>query len=293
MRRSPWLAALVLTLGLLLGAARSASAEPSVWTVHGKDCTLTLFGSIHVLPAGLNWEPPALAQALAQADELWFEIPIDPTSQADAAAEAQAHAFLPEGQDLSKLMSTDGAGRMAAFAEQHHLSLAKLNRMQPWFADLLISSFAYTVGGAGPQSGVEEQLSQAAPQAQRKAFETVREQIDMISGAPPDTQVASLEASLKQADSDPDEYRHLVDAWMKGDGRTIYRHDVLSLKDDTPVLFRILMTDRNAAWTRVLAGRLNGTGHVVVVVGAAHLLGPDGLSAALRALGFRVEGPAD
>jgi uncharacterized protein YbaP (TraB family) len=293
MRRSLWRAALTLALGLLLGAAPPAQAQPSVWTVHGKACTVTLFGSIHVLPAGLNWEPPALAQALAQADELWFEIPIDPTSQAEAAAEAQAHAFLPEGQDLSKLMTTEGARRMAAFADLHHLSLARLNRMQPWFADLLISSFAYTGGGAGPQSGVEEQLSQTAPQIPRKAFETVRQQIDMISRAPEDSQIASLEASLKQADSDPDDYRRLVDAWMKGDGRTIYQHDVLSLKQDTPVLFRILMTERNAAWTRVLAERLNGAGRVVVVVGAAHLLGPDGLPAALRALGYRVDGPAD
>lgn len=80
---------------------------------------------------------------------------------------------------------------------------------------------------------------------------------------------------------------------MKGDGQEIYRHDVLTLRHDAPDLFRILITDRNAAWTRVLADRLKGSGQVVVVVGAAHLLGPEGVAARLRALGYRVDGPAD
>jgi len=157
--------------------------------------------------------------------------------------------------------------------------------------DLLVSSFSYMQDGAGQQDGVEAQLAQAAPQAARRAFETAAQQVEMVSGAPQDAQIASLESSLREADSDPDEYRRMLDAWLKGDGQEIYQHDVLTLRKDAPDLFRILITERNAAWTRVLAGRLGGTGHVVVVVGAAHLLGPDGLPARLRALGFQVDGP--
>jgi len=288
--RWPILAALALAL---LGAPRPALAEPSVWVVHGKACTITLFGSIHVLPQSLNWEPPALAKALTAADELWFEIPLGADSQAQAAAAAQSRGYLPEGQSLSALMSPDGARRLAAFAEQHRLSLPKLNRMRPWFADLLVSSFAYAKAGGAQQSGVEEQLDQAAPQAPRKAFETAVQQVEMISGAPPPAQIASLESSLREADVDPDEYARLVDAWMRGDGAEIYRHDVLSLRHDAPDLFQVLITQRNAAWTRVLDQRLKGAGYVVVVVGVAHLLGPEGVPARLRALGYPVDGPKD
>jgi uncharacterized protein YbaP (TraB family) len=292
-RRWSWVAVLVLTAGLLLGPARPASARPSIWVVHGEHCTVTLFGSIHVLPKGLDWEPPALVQALSQADELWFEIPVGPQSQAQASAEALARGFLPAGQDLSSLLSPEYAGRLAAFANRHHLSLDRLNRMRPWFADLLVSSFSYMQDGAGQQDGVEAQLTAAAPQAARRAFETAAQQVAMVSGAPPDAQIASLDSSLREADSDPGEYQRMVDAWMKGDGQEIYRHDVLTLRHDAPDLFRILITDRNAAWTRVLADRLKGSGQVVVVVGAAHLLGPEGVAARLRALGYRVDGPAD
>ena len=288
-----WIAALTLAAGLLLGPARPALAQPSVWVVHGDHCTVTLFGSIHVLPRGLDWEPPALDQALANADELWFEIPIGAPTEAQAAAEARARGYLPEGRSLTSMLPAEDARRLAEFADHHRLSMAKLDRMRPWFADLLVSSFSYMQDGAGQQDGVEAKLADAAPQAVRRAFETAVQQVDMISGASQDAQIASLGSSLREADSDPEEYKRLVDAWMKGDGQEIYRHDVLTLRKDAPELFRILITDRNAAWSRILADRLKGSGRVVVVVGAGHLLGPDGVPARLRALGYQVQGPRD
>lgn len=292
-RPRSWFAALTLAAALLLGPARPALAQPSIWVVHGPHCTLILFGSIHVLPKGLDWEPPALAQALARANELWFEIPIGAQSEAQATAEAQLRGFLPEGRRLSALLSPQDARRLTDFADRHRLSMAKVDRMRPWFADLLVSSFSYLQVGAGQQDGVEAQLANAAPQAARRAFETAAQQVEMVSGAPQDAQVASLGSSLRAADTDPQEYQRMVTAWMKGDGQAIYRHDVQALRRDAPDLFRILITERNAAWTEVLAERLAGSGDAVVVVGAAHLLGPDGVPAKLRALGFRVDGPAE
>ncbi len=50
---------------------------------HG--AVVVLFGSIHLLPAGLDWRPPALDDALARADALWFELPI--TIDSDNAGE--------------------------------------------------------------------------------------------------------------------------------------------------------------------------------------------------------------
>jgi uncharacterized protein YbaP (TraB family) len=41
----------------------------------------------------------------------------------------------------------------------------------------------------------------------------------------------------------------------------------------------------------VLDARLKGHGHTVVVVGIGHLIGPDGVPARLRALGYSVTGP--
>ena len=282
---------LALAAACCIALAGPALAQPHVWVVHGKDCDITLFGSIHVLPKDVDWEPPALKAALAQADELWFEVPVDGSLQAQAVKEAQAHALLPAGQSLIKLLSPDGQKRLADFSVQSKFPLFALDRMQPWYVDLIVSATAY--GDAQQMDGVEGVLAQAAPNAKRQAFETVSGQIDIIADAPIKAQLASLESTLKDADKGKDEYQKLIDAWLKGDDATLYQHDVLTLRKDSPDLFRALITDRNAAWTRTLAERLKGKGHVMVVVGAGHLIGPDGVPARLRALGFSVDGPSE
>ncbi|HUO22946.1 MAG TPA: TraB/GumN family protein [Caulobacteraceae bacterium] len=284
---------LLLALLSILALASPALAAPSIWVVHAPGCTLTLFGSIHVLPKGLDWRPPALDAALSQADELWFEIPLGEGSEQQAAAAALARGALPEGQRLLDLLPADEGRRLAAFAKANTLSMDRLDRMQPWFADMVVSSVAYTRLGASDGAGVEQTLANAAPQAARRAFETAEQQIALLADAPAAVQVQSLDSSLKEAAQDPDEYKNLVSAWLRGDGRTIYRHDVLGLKRDTPALFGPLIEARNAAWTRTLAERLKRPGHVVVVVGAGHLLGPGGVPARLRALGYQVDGPKD
>ena len=53
------------------------AAHPALWTVHSKNATVYLFGSIHLLPPGLDWRPPALEDALNKAKDVWFELPIE------------------------------------------------------------------------------------------------------------------------------------------------------------------------------------------------------------------------
>nr|QQZ52139.1 TraB/GumN family protein [Phenylobacterium glaciei] len=104
-------------------------------------------------------------------------------------------------------------------------------------------------------------------------------------------QVASLEDSLTQMDKDPDAYDRLIASWMAADTAALEKDALTPLKTASPVLYARLVSDRNAAWTKVLDERLKGHGHTVVVVGVGHLLTADGVPARLRALGYSVEGP--
>ena len=50
-------------LALLLPG--TALAKPPIWIVRDADSTILLFGSVHMLPKGVDWTPPALTDALA------------------------------------------------------------------------------------------------------------------------------------------------------------------------------------------------------------------------------------
>lgn len=291
MPRTLWtsLAAAIAALGL---AASAAHAQPPVWVVSDADSELVLFGSVHVLPPGLDWRPRALVSAIAKADDLWFELPIDQASDMEVAQLAAANGYLPVGQSLSALLSPEGAERLLRICMKYNISQPQIDRFEPWLAEVALAGATYRVAGADTGSGVEKSLSAEAPaSAARRAFETPAQQIALFDGAPMDEQIASLEESLKEIEDDPDAYGKLVAAWMRGDVAGLDEEALEPMREASPALYDRLVTQRNAAWTRVLDQRLKGKGRTVVVVGVGHLIGDGGLPARLRALGYSVKGP--
>ena len=275
-----------------LAVAGAAAARPPLWIIRDKDSQLLLFGSIHVLPPGLDWTPPALVHALKAADDLWFELPIGAKTEADTASLASQAGVLAPDQSLFKLLPVDDVARLNRVAALYNVSPALLDRLQPWLAEIALAGAAYRQAGAEAASGVEKSISAlAGPRATRRAFETSAEQISLLSGGLPAEQIASLHETMVELEDQPDEFMALVRAWMHGDVAALDREALDPVRKTSPSLFRRVVTERNARWTQVLDARLKGHGRTVVVVGVGHLIGSDGLPARLRALGYSVTGP--
>jgi uncharacterized protein YbaP (TraB family) len=282
-------AALAILVACL--TATPAAAEPPVWTVRDADSTIVLFGSVHVLPADLDWRPAALDAALAKADDLWFETPVDAENEAAASRAATASGYLPPDQSLAALLSPEGRARLERLCGRLGIAPSTLDRLRPWFADVTLGVVALMNQGATVTTGVERVLAEAAPTARRRAFETPADQIAFFAEAPLADQLASLEDTLKQLDEDPAYYDRLINAWAEGDTRAIEDLGLAPMKQVSLYLYDRLIVQRNRRWAETIAARMAGSGETVIVVGVGHLVGPDSVPALLRARGFRVEGP--
>lgn len=276
---------------IALLTAASAAAEPPVWTVRDADSTVVLFGSVHVLPADLDWRPDALDAALLKADDLWFETPVDDANAAEAARVAQARGFLPGNQSLSALLSSDGRDRLDRICGRLGISPAGVDRLAPWYADVTLGIVTLMRQGATVSAGVERTLADAAPGAARRSFETSTQQIAFFADAPLADQLASLEDTLKQLDEDPAFFDRLIEAWAEGDTRAIEDLGLTPMKQVSVHLYDQLIVRRNRRWAEAITERMKGSGETVIVVGVGHLVGPDSVPALLRARGFIVEGP--
>jgi len=283
--------AILLTAGLLAGAP-FAAAEPPVWVVKSHHAQVVLFGSVHVLPPGLLWEPRALKRAIARADEIWFELPVDAATQARTAELATHLGVLAPDQSLFRLVGPADATRMSRVADAYGVSTMLLDRLQPWLAEIALAGATYRKAGADTSSGVEQAIEAEAPRAARRfAFETPEQQLKIFAETPLPEQVASLDETVKEMESDPDEFASLLRAWMAGDVAALDREALRPLRQASPDLFRRIVVERNERWLKVIRGRLKGHGRTVIVVGVGHLIGPEGLPARLRSLGYSVEGP--
>ena len=286
-------AALGLACAVALGQTGGALAKPPVWIVRSHGARLVLFGSIHLLPAGLDWRSAALDDALASADALWTELPltVDADNEGDRAATRRGR--LPPGESLLTMLGPDQAQKLRRIATRLHLSIDALDQMQPWMAEVTISVADDAADGASAFNGVEDQIQAIVPlTARRGSFETADEQIDFLAGAPLNDQVASLGWAMHEVEDDPATYRRAVDEWMGADLAGLERDALDPLRRISPVLYRRLIADRNHRWARSMRRLFGRPGETtVVVVGVGHLIGPDGLPTLLRAEGLKVDGP--
>ena len=282
-------AALAAVLGMLAGAAQ---AEPPVWVVHGAHSTVVLFGSVHILPPDLKWEPAKLKRAVKHAHEFWFEIPLDDASMAADSLAAETQGLQPVGQTLSAELNQADRARLVKLAQTYAAPMEELDRLKPWLAEIRLSVASYRDLGASRDLGVEHQiLTGARADARQRAFETPQEQIGYLASASEPDQVASLEETFDELDAGPASFQRLIKAWMTGDLAALNAEALQPLAKASPAIYRTMVVQRNQHWLAAILERLDQPGDAVMVVGVGHLIGPDGLPALLRAKGIRVDGP--
>jgi uncharacterized protein YbaP (TraB family) len=276
----------------VLALAGPARADPPMWVVRDADSELVLFGSVHLLPPGLAWRTAALDAALGRAEDLWLELPVDEASQQQGAKLAQQRMLLPKGQTLDGQLSPAGRARLRRIAPGLGFSAQQLQPLRPWMAEVTLTVALAQRAGATSGGGVEQTLTRDPNvTARRRAFETVEQQVALFADAPAREQAAALEQTMREIEEDPLSYERLAKAWAASDLAALQAEALDPMRKQSPALFKRLVTDRNRAWTAKIAERLKGSGRTVVVVGAGHLIGRDGLPQRLRALGYRVEGP--
>jgi hypothetical protein len=97
-----------------------------------------------------------------------------------------------------------------------------------------------------------------------------------------------LAETLKEVDTEIASVNKLGDAWKAGDMLAVEKYVLSDMKSD-PVMYQRLLVERNRNWMPKIEALFGRRGHALVVVGAAHLVGPDGLIAQLRARGYTIE----
>jgi uncharacterized protein YbaP (TraB family) len=97
-----------------------------------------------------------------------------------------------------------------------------------------------------------------------------------------------LAQTLKELETETATVGTLGDAWKTGNVAALEKIALADLKSD-PLMYQRLLVERNRNWMPKIEALFARRGRALVVVGAAHLIGSDGLLAMLKAKGYTVE----
>jgi uncharacterized protein len=274
----------------LAAAAHGDEAHHTLWVVKGDHNTVYLLGSVHVLKPTERDLPPEALRAYSDAAALVMEIDLNDPSADMALGMDLSLASLPEGQTLADVLGSDAYRRFTAHVHTLGLEPEMFSSYQPWFAAMAMEQAELAQQGFEAGSGVDEQIAQRAAGDHKPiiALETLDQQLGFFANLSLDQQRRFLLYMLDEADETVHSADAVVAAWRSGDVAALERLLTESSAED-PELFRMLTTDRNRRWLPTVTGLLHEREDYLVVVGALHLVGQDGLVHLLQQSGYRVE----
>ncbi len=288
-----------MRLGLIAILAASwlaftpARADPPVWVVRDADTEMVLFGSIHALPPGIEWRTARLDVALDAADLVAFEILTPETEEEETAMFLPFLPYLIAERPLSEVVTPETFARALAAARAQDLDVLSLQMMKPWVAALMLDMGADEALGRQDDLGVDTILEQSLAEGRRKEAldtpELLRASMQALAEMGDVEGEALLVEVLDSLDREELDVE-IENAWAAGDIGPII-DEMRTMQAEAPRLYKTLLVDRNHAWMPALTRMMESEGRVVVVAGAAHMVGEDGLPTLLRAAGYEVEGP--
>ncbi len=164
-----------------------------------------------------------------------------------------------------------------------------MKQFKPWFLAMTLEALVWQRAGFDPQLGLDKHFYDRA-QSEGKAvqgLETTEFQISLFDGMTAGQQERFLADTLKDLDKETTTVGQLTSAWKAGDVAGVERFVLQDLQSDRDVYERLLV-GRNRTWLPKIEALFSRPRHAFIVVGAAHLVGPDGLVAMLKAKGYQL-----
>ena len=237
----------------IIRAPSVVRATPALWEISDADTKIYLFGTFHSLDGRTVWFGDRVRQAFDGSDQLMLETIVPASREAMLAAGDQVSEIGPDGKAtlkpfIAQTQQAAGQGHALGMSVEHG-------------ADSVLRRVAEDNGK--PVGGLER-------------FE---DQLGQLARIPVDASQKSETPLVSVSLND------LLGAWTKGDTGA-FSTMLAGFEANSPVAYRMLITDRNARWGQWIVNRLDQPGTVFVAVGSGHLAGKDSVQQWLAARGI-------
>ncbi len=281
----------LLFVGLLTTATQAQAPQKHfLWKVEAPNgYSAYLVGSIHVLTADAYPLPAAIDKAFDASKTLVEEVDLDELSDPMLMMTALTKAMLTGGQTLDQLISAETYAEVKKRAEGYGMPMAALQRMKPWLVAVTLMAPTLQSAGFKPELGVDRHFFDRAKEKNMKrlGLETLAYQLDRFDQMSPKLQEDLLKATIDDVDTQVSGVKDMVKAWTSGDVATVEKLALTAFLE-SPELYLRLLLERNQNWLPHVERCLTDNAGCFIVVGAAHLVGKDGLPALLAKKGFKV-----
>ena len=281
---------LLLLLVLLANPALADGHPVTLWRIDGASNSIYLLGSIHLLREQDHPLPTVIDTAYEDAEVIVMELDMDDLDPVYTQAAFNRAGVLRDGRTLKDLMGDELYAEAERAAQVVDIPIELLAQSEPWLAAMTVELMALYRIGFNPMYGVEMTMTTRAVSDGKpiEGLETVDEQLSFLDGLPLNVQNEMLLQTLRESAGLREQIDELIEAWRHGDLATLDSGLLESIAAESE-LHDVLIVQRNRRWVDAILEWLDDEQDYLLVVGALHLVGDDGVPTLLEQRGVGIK----
>lgn len=267
----------------------SAYAAGPVWRVSSDQHDLYLGGTIHLLRSSDFPLPKAYEKAYQQSQLVVFETDIGLSQSNEFRSKMLRALMLPQDQTLNDLLKPQTLVELEAYLKDNQMSLQQLARFKPAMISMTLTLMELKKIGVA-EIGVDSFYFKQAQREGKKtlALETVDQQIEFIARMGEGLEDLMILQTLEDNKTMPTLFGDMVTSWRNGDAEGLKLLFIDPMKDEFAPIYESLLIARNRNWLPQIHKFMQTPEIELVLVGSAHLIGPDGLLHSLKKAGYHI-----
>ena len=277
-------------LSLAVTGQLTAQEKSFLWKVDSDRNSLYILGSIHLLKKEAYPLKQSIENAFEQTNKLVLEIDLHSAKPERIQQLMLQKSASTDGAFLQRNVSDETYESVARRANELGLDIRLLNSFKPWIVATTMAAVKLERLGFDPKLGVDRYFAERAIQSNKPTLglETAEFQLDLFDRFSPKDQELLLRQSMNEMDRLEQNVAQIVRAWKSGDVGSLEKHLLAGMRD-YPEIHRKVIDDRNRRWLPQIEGLLSRGENALIIVGAAHLVGNNGVIQLLRGRGYKVE----
>jgi len=266
--------------------AEEPAARSLLWKIEtpGQDWPASyLYGTIHIIPKDSFFLPPGLESAMAEAEQLVMELPLE--ADMGAMLQSAKSMLLPAGTKLKDLLTEEDYAYLQQFMRDSVQTPVPFYQMiKPIFTLQQLSSNLCHEGEAF--ESYELYFAKRFEEMEKpvSGLETMAEQLAILDSIPLADQAQSLMETVRAPREGCEELSRLIHLYRQQD-----LEGLMALTTEDPSLGdqrETLLDSRNRRWIARIDTILAGGASTLIAVGAGHLAGPEGVIQLLQDAGY-------
>lgn len=279
----------VFLLTILICISQLVSANTSVWVAHKDGATVYFGGTIHVLRNQDYPLPAEFEYAFEQADILTFETDIARLSEPKMQGYFIQALSYQDDRTIKSTVTPDTFEKLNTYLTNSGMSINFFRKAKPGFLMSVLTIAELQKIGV-TQKGIDAYFESKAKNKKLpiQYFETPEEQVAFLAelgeGKEDEFYVALL-ADIKETQN---QFMQMLYHWRNGETEALDKMINLEMKKKMPEMHDSLLVKRNNQWLPTIESYFKTPEVEYVLVGAAHLIGEDGIIEQLKRKGYQV-----